>query len=85
MILHDFRDTRPRRGWIVTTGAQFRNQDARGPLAPPREGRATAAVRSSTTSRTPLVQSPSAGRGTVTTCASRRAASSRHGYTLEGN
>lgn len=42
--LRSFNPTRPRRGWTLGTGLFWQHQQADGPLAPPSDGRATAAV-----------------------------------------
>lgn len=44
LVSHDFRDTRPRSGWILSSGVNWRRQNAEGLLAPPSEGGATALV-----------------------------------------
>lgn len=43
-LTHDFREGRPRRGWIGSLGLAHENQDTRGEFAPERDGRATALV-----------------------------------------
>ncbi len=43
-ISRDFRDNRPRRGWIASTGLYRQSQTASGEFAPPPDGAATALV-----------------------------------------
>lgn len=40
----DFRESRPRRGWIGTAGLRWQSQDASGTFAPPADGDSTALV-----------------------------------------
>lgn len=40
----DFRESRPRKGWILGTGLYWQDQMAEGVFAPPSDGMATAAV-----------------------------------------
>ncbi len=40
----DFRDSRPRKGWILGTGLYWQDQKAEGLFAPPSDGMATAGV-----------------------------------------
>ncbi|MGY6517640.1 MAG: POTRA domain-containing protein [Lysobacteraceae bacterium] len=44
LVTHDFRQTRPRRGWIGSAGLFWQDQDTRGEDAPVPDGQATAAV-----------------------------------------
>lgn len=44
LISHDLRDSRPRRGWVLGGGVYWHQQEARGPFAPPSDGRALALV-----------------------------------------
>jgi len=44
LATYDFRNTRPRRGWVLGGGMYWQEQSASGPFAPPDDGMATAAV-----------------------------------------
>lgn len=41
-LFRDFREVRPRRGWLLNGGLSWRSQDTAGPFAPPPDGDATA-------------------------------------------
>jgi|GEM_PF-3661266 len=44
LLTRDFRDSRPRAGWVGGAGLFHRSQQTRGPDAPPDDGRANAVV-----------------------------------------